>query len=92
MSKIIVNKAFVLRKICGCNIIMPTGENIRKFQGALILNETSTIIYEQLQDNINIKEIADNLVLEYDVSFKKALEDVKGTVQLLKEMGVVDIG
>lgn len=90
MNKIQIKDSFVLRKICGYNIIIPIGKNIKDFNGALILNETSTIIYKQLQQGKSIEEIADILISEYDVTTAKAIEDTKKTIELLKDAGILD--
>ena len=44
-----LNKDFVLRKVCGLNVVLPTGANVKDFGGALNLNDTAALIYEQLQ-------------------------------------------
>ena len=44
-----IKKGFILRRIPGMNIVMPTGENIRHFRNAVTLNDTAALIYERLQ-------------------------------------------
>ena len=35
MSELQLNKDFVLRKVCGLNVVLPTGTNVKDFGGAL---------------------------------------------------------
>ena len=85
-----LKKDFVLRKVCGLNVVLPTGANVKDFGGALNLNDTAALIFEQLQAGKTIEETAAALVAEYDVTPEKALADVQKTIDSLREAGVVD--
>lgn len=89
MCNCFIKEGFILRKISDCNIIMPTGKNIKNFHHILLINETGAMIYEQLKQEKNIEEIAKSIVAEYDIAIKKALEDVKVTIELLKREGLI---
>ena len=84
-----MNKDFVLRKVCGLNVILPTGANVKDFGGALNLNDTAALIYEQLQAGKSADEAAAALIAAYDVTPEMALADVHETIELLREAGVV---
>ena len=84
-----MNKDFVLRKVCGLNVVLPTGANVKDFGGALNLNDTAALIYEQLQAGKSAEEAAAALVAAYDVTPETALADVHETIELLREAGVV---
>ena len=90
MNKPRFNKDFVLRKVCGLNVVLPTGANVKDFGGALNLNDTAALIYEQLQAGKSVDETAAALVAAYDVTPETALADVQETIELLREAGVVD--
>ena len=89
MAKPQINKDFVLRKVCGLNVVMPTGANVKDFGGALNLNDTAALIFEQLQAGKTVEETATALVAKYDVTPEKALADVQKTIDSLREAGVV---
>ena len=89
MSELQLNKDFVLRKVCGLNVVLPTGANVKDFGGALNLNDTAALIYEQLQAGKTVEETAAALVAAYDVTPEKALDDVQKTIDLLREAGVM---
>ena len=84
-----LNKDFVLRKVCGANVVLPTGLMVKDFGGALVLNDTGAFIFEQLQAGKTAEETAAVLVAEYDVTPEKALADVQKTIDSLREAGVV---
>ncbi len=90
MSELQMNKDFVLRKVCdGINVVLPTGVNVKDFGGALDLNDTAALIYEQLQAGKTVEETAAALVAKYDVTAETALADVQETIESLREAGVV---
>ena len=39
-----IKSGFVLRKMPGMNLVMPTGDNVKRFNGALMLNDTGAIV------------------------------------------------
>jgi hypothetical protein len=90
MNKLRFNKDFVLRKVCGLNVVLPTGAKVKDFGGALNLNDTAALIFEQLQAGKTVEETAAALVAAYDVTTETALADVRETIELLREAGVVD--
>ena len=89
MSKTKLKKGFVLRKVCGLNVVLPTGANVKDFGGALNLNDTGALIFEQLQAGKSVEETATALVAAYDVTPETALADVQETIESLREAGVV---
>ena len=89
MNKIRFNKDFVLRKMCGVNVVLPTGAKVKDFGGALNLNDTAALIFEQLQAGKTVEETVAALVTKYDVTPETALADVQETIELLREAGVI---
>ncbi len=89
VSEMQMNKDFVLRKVCGLNVVLPTGANVKEFGGALNLNDTAALIYEQLQAGKSVEEAADALMEAYDVTREAALADVQETIESLREAGVM---
>ena len=89
MNETKMNKDFVLRKVCGLNVVLPTGANVKDFGGALNLNDTAALIYEQLQAGKSAEEAAAALVAAYDITPETALADVQETIESLREAGVM---
>ena len=89
MSERVFNKDFVLRKVCGLNVVLPTGAKVKDFGGALNLNDTAALIFEQLQAGKTVEDTVAALVTKYDVTPETALADVQETIELLREAGVI---
>ena len=85
-----IKDGFVLRKVPGMNLVMPTGKNVKTFNGSLVLNDTGAFIFEKLQKSSTPEQTAEALTREYDVSFDTASTDVQNTVKSLIEAGVAE--
>ena len=85
-----IKDGFVLRKVPGMNLVMPTGKNVKKFNGSLMLNDTGAFIFEHLQKGSTPEETAQALTQEYDVSLDTASADVQNTINSLIESGVAE--
>lgn len=44
-----IKDGFILRKVPGMNLVMPTGKNVKTFNGSLMLNDTGAFVFEHLQ-------------------------------------------
>lgn len=86
-----IKEGFVLRKMPGMNLVMPTGANVKNFNGALMLNDTGAFIFEGLMQGKSIDKIAEELAESYEVSAAKAREDIEKTIASLKEAGVAEL-
>ena len=85
-----IKNGFILRKVPGMNLVMPTGKNVKEFNGSLMLNDTGAFIFERLQKGSTQEEIADALTQEYDVSLDTVSADVQKTIDSLIEAGVAE--
>lgn len=85
-----IKDGFILRKVPGMNLVMPTGKNVKSFNGSLMLNDTGAFIFEKLQKGATPDETAQALTEEYDVALDTASKDVQNTVASLIEAGVAE--
>ena len=85
-----IKNGFILRKVPGMNLVMPTGKIVKTFNGSLMLNDTGAFIFEHLQKGSTQEEIADALTQEYDVSLDTVSADVQKTIDSLIEAGVAE--
>lgn len=81
---------FVLRRVPGMNLVMPTGKNVKDFNGALMLNDTGAFIFEKLQKGATAEETARALTQAYNVSLDTARSDVQKTISSLIEAGAAE--
>lgn len=71
-------KGFVLRQVCGENIIISEGiENI-DFSKLISMNSSSVYLWEALGDSdFDYNDIANLLIKEYDIDMDTAIKDAQ---------------
>ena len=87
-----LKKGFVLREVCGEQVIMGEGLGAVDFGRLLCLNETAAWLWKQAieQGDFTHDSLASKLCEEYDVTIAEALADVQEIVAEWQEAGVVE--
>ena len=85
-----IKAGFVLRNVIDEFIVMPTGSNIAKFEGAVVLNEVSAFIYKQLENPMSRDDLLTAVLNEYDVDEATAAADLDELLEKLADMGVLE--
>lgn len=83
------NPGFVLRNVVDEYILMPTGDNIGKFNGTVLLNEVSALVWEKLQNPISRDDLLKAILDEFEVEKAVAAADLDALLAKLKEYGVI---
>jgi len=81
---------FVLRNVVDEYILMPTGENIGKFNGTVLLNEVSAFIWEKLHNPISKEDLIKAILDEYNVQRSDASADLDELLKTLKQFDVIE--
>jgi hypothetical protein len=85
-----IKGSFVLREIVDEHIVMPVGENISKFEGALVLNDVSAFLWEHLKAPICREDLLALLLAEFDVEEAVAKKDLDAFLNQLREHDPLD--
>ena len=87
-----IKKGFILRTVCGENVIVGEGLDAINFGRMLCLNETAAWLWKQAleQGDFTADSLAAALCNEYDVTPDQALADVKETINQWTELKVVE--
>ena len=87
-----IKKGFVLRTVCGENVIVGEGLDAINFGRMLCLNETAAWLWKQAleQGDFTAQSLANALCTEYEVTPEQALTDVKETINQWTELKVVE--
>ena len=73
-----IKKGFVLREVCGENVIVGEGLGAINFGKLLALNETAAWLWKQAMDmgDFTVESLAEKLCEEYEVTAEDAKADV----------------
>ena len=81
---------FVVRNVVGEYILMPTNDNIGKFNGTVVLNEVSVFVWNQLQQETTEDAIIEAILGEFDVARQIAAEDLQMLLRSFAEMDLLE--
>jgi hypothetical protein len=87
-----IKEGFVLRQVCGENVIVGEGLDAINFGKMLALNETAAWLWQQAQamGEFTIEALADKLCNEYEVTPDEARRDVAAIIDEWKAVNVVE--
>lgn len=87
-----LKEGFVLRQVCGENVITGEGLGAINFGKLLTLNETAAWLWKEAdaQGDFTVDSLADKLCEEYDVTAEQARQDVAAIVKKWQEVEVVE--
>jgi hypothetical protein len=84
---------FVIREVCGKNVIVGEGLEAINFGKLLTLNETAAWLWKKCEElgEFTVEELADELCQEYNVSTDEARQDVSETITVWQHSGVLEL-
>lgn len=87
-----LKKGFVLRNVCGENVITGEGLDAIDFGRLLCLNETAAWLWRRAEEQgvFTVDSLADALCEEYDVDADQARQDVSAMLAEWQNIGVVE--
>lgn len=87
-----IKKGFVLREVCGEQVIMGEGLGALDFGRLLCLNETAAWLWNVALEagEFTVETLSEKLCGEYDVSPEQARTDVAAIVVEWQKVGVVE--
>lgn len=85
-----IKEGFVLRTICGQNVISGEGSANVNFSKLVSLNDSAAYLYKAvLGKDFTPQTLADLLLQEYEVDPETALQDAEALCAQWKEIGIV---
>jgi hypothetical protein len=86
-----IKEGFVLRTICGQNVISGEGSANVNFSKLVSLNETATFLFREVEGkDFTPEDMADALIREYEVDREVALADSRKLCDQWVEIGIVE--
>jgi len=85
-----IREGFTLRNVADEFIVMPTGENIAKFEGAVVLSDVAAFAFEQLRRPVSREDLLSLILAEYDVDAETATADLDALLAQFREMNLLE--
>lgn len=86
----IIKKDIILRKIGEDIILVPVGNALKDHNGFFMLTDSASFLWSQLSECESVKELAQRLYDEYDVTEEQALADTQEFIDKLVELDIID--
>jgi hypothetical protein len=83
------NSDFIKRKIGTQFVIVATGAATKAFNGMISVNGTGSVIWDKLEADLSLDELADAIVAEYEVTREIAMADATAFVEKLMGVGAI---
>ena len=86
-----IKEGFVLRTICGQNVVSGEGTANVNFSKLVSLNDSAAYLFKAVgQEDFTLERLADLLLEEYEVDRETALKDAETLCAQWKEIGIVE--
>ena len=86
-----IKEGFVLRTICGQNVVSGEGSANVNFSKLVSLNDTAAYLFKAVgQEDFTPERLADLLTEEYEVDRETALKDAETLCAQWKEIGIAE--
>lgn len=82
-----LNPEYVLRKVAGEYVVVPTGKSSQKINGLITLNDSAVFIWECVVKGMNRQEILEKTMEEFEGDKEAVEQDVNGFLDMLVEEG-----
>lgn len=83
-------QGFVLRHVVDEYILMPTGDNISKFNGTVIFNEVAAFVWDKLQNPTSRDDLLEAILNEFEVERDVAAVDLDALLVKLRKYDVIE--
>ena len=87
-----IKNGFVLRQVCGENVIVGEGLGAINFGKMLALNDTAAWLWQQAvsMGDFTVDALAQKLCDEYEVSLDEAKTDITAIITEWQQVGVIE--
>ena len=80
---------FILRQVGEDVVVVPTGETALQFNGMILLNAVSRILWERLTEGADLPQLVAAVTAAFDVSPTDATADIEEFLASLRQAGLL---
>ena len=85
-----IKDGFVLREVAGQAVVIAVGEASKSFHSMINLNETGRVIWQAVEQGMDVDAIAQKLVQDYEVDMELAHSDVVSMLEQMESAGILE--
>ena len=84
-----MSESFELVNVADEHLAIPVGNKAGSFKGLVVLDDASAFLLSNMQQSLEIEDLVNLLVKNYDVDREKAYLDIKKMLDKLMKIGLV---
>jgi len=81
-----IKSGFVTREVGNELVLVPLTGNVSQMNELFTMNETGRFIWENINENTTVEELAERMVETFEVSPEIATKDITGFLEKMSEM------
>ena len=81
---------FVVRQVMNDIVAIPTGQTALEFNGMILLNDVSKVIWDCLEQGTNVAQMVTAVTDAFEVSAEEAKTDILDFVDKLRKMQLLE--
>jgi hypothetical protein len=85
-----IKEGFMLRKVAGDTVVVPTGKATLDFNGMITLNETGAFLWKALQNETDEDALIQLMLKEYEADENTVRADLKAFINKLEGAGLLE--
>ena len=85
-----IKNGFILRQIADTYIVVAIGEEAKKANVMITLNETGGFLWEKLSEGATEEELVKAILDEYEIDEATAKKDVEAFIQKVKDNNLIE--
>ncbi len=85
-----IREGFTLRNVADEHMVIPTGENIGKFSGVVVLSDVAAFVFEQLERPVSREDLLALMLAEFDVDEATASSDLDALLAQFRELELLE--
>jgi hypothetical protein len=85
-----IKKGYTLTHVGNEHIILPSGDDMVRFDQLIHINDIGCFLFEKLLEDITIEDLLGHVLSEYDIDEATARNDVEAFINQLQKQGILD--
>ena len=85
-----IKKGYTLTHVSNEHILLPSGEDMVRFDRLIHINDIGCFLFEKLLDDITKEDLVGHVLSQYDIDEKTARNDVEAFINQLQKQGIID--
>lgn len=85
-----IKEGFLVHEVAGNYVVIKIGQEAVNFNGLITLSESAKLLWDLLKDDVEVKDLVNKLLEEYDIDEETATNDTLEFIESLKKNNILE--